>query len=413
MPLRPLADLPLRTRILTAIAIVLVPLFVTAAASVYMLQYSAGMLHHVVELPARKLEAAAGVQREVLKMLALVKDLPPRRNRDWREQLEAAVQHAGAGFEDILADPALPAPERALLSLARREWEHGLALGAGAEQQQRFRNSAYVLDAMHDVYRDEMDGGRARAERDRHRFLSALALVVGIGAAGGVAGGLVLTRSVLRSLRELEQGLEHVAHNDLSYRLAARRRDEFGRLAQEFNTAAEHLLAEHNRLEELSVRDGLTGLYNRREFDRRLHDEALRAQRYGRPYAVLMLDIDHFKLVNDHYGHTTGDEVLAAVADLLRLNVRPVDSVCRYGGEELAVILPETGEDGAAMVAERIRRTVAGAAIATPAGQTVRITVSIGVADSTQAGDSTDVVRVADMALYAAKREGRNRVRRH
>lgn len=173
------------------------------------------------------------------------------------------------------------------------------------------------------------------------------------------------------------------------------------------------LVTEQARLRELSITDGLTNLANHRYFQERLSDEFRRAQRYDDPLSLIILDIDHFKLVNDHYGHTTGDEVLAAVADLLRLNVRPVDSVCRYGGEELAVILPETGEDGAAMVAERIRRTVAGAAIATPAGQTVRITVSIGVADSTQAGDSTDVVRVADMALYAAKREGRNRVRRH
>lgn len=127
-----------------------------------------------------------------------------------------------------------------------------------------------------------------------------------------------------------------------------------------------------------------------------------------------MLDIDHFKLVNDHYGHQAGDRVLQAVADLILLNVRPVDSVCRYGGEELAVILPETGEEGAAMVAERIRERVAGAGIVAPSGEAIQVTVSIGVAGfPLAAADAAALIGVADTALYSAKRDGRNRVSRY
>jgi diguanylate cyclase (GGDEF)-like protein len=127
-----------------------------------------------------------------------------------------------------------------------------------------------------------------------------------------------------------------------------------------------------------------------------------------------MLDIDHFKNVNDHYGHQAGDEVLITVADLIQLNVRPVDVVCRYGGEELAVILPETDEEGARTVAERIRGTVEDSVTTTPQGDTVHVTVSIGLAVFPRDGDTAaSLIHAADQALYAAKQEGRNLVRSH
>ncbi len=128
----------------------------------------------------------------------------------------------------------------------------------------------------------------------------------------------------------------------------------------------------------------------------------------------MMLDIDHFKDVNDRHGHQAGDEVLITVADLIQLNVRPVDMVCRYGGEELAVILPETDEQGTHMVAERIRSTVEDSITTTPQGDMVHVTVSIGFATFPRHGDTAaGLIHAADQALYAAKQEGRNLVRSH
>lgn len=128
----------------------------------------------------------------------------------------------------------------------------------------------------------------------------------------------------------------------------------------------------------------------------------------------MMLDIDHFKNVNDQYGHQAGDDVLITVTDLIQLHMRPVDVVCRYGGEELAVILPETDEVGARTVAERVRATVADSITTTPQGDMVHVTVSIGIATFPRDGDTASgLIHAADTALYVAKQEGRNLVRSH
>jgi diguanylate cyclase (GGDEF)-like protein len=315
------------------------------------------------------------------------------------------------------SDLFLRPPERALLSIARNEWRSGMKPGpvevTPQQREQHLHGVVYALDQIHEIYQREISDRRAQIEATHRRFLMLLTLVSGLGFAGALAGAVLLARSVLRPLREIERGVEHFTHDDLSYRLRFRSHDELGHLAEEFNTMAEHLLAQQQKLEKLSSRDGLTGLYNRREFERRLSVEFERARRYGRPFSVLMLDIDHFKLVNDDYGHQAGDEVLQTVSDLVRLNVRPADIVCRYGGEELVVILPETGEEGAMMVAERVRHTVAEAVITAPSGETIHVTVSIGVAGFPQdAAGAPELVGMADAALYAAKQHGRNRVHR-
>lgn len=157
--------------------------------------------------------------------------------------------------------------------------------------------------------------------------------------------------------------------------------------------------------------DALTGLDNRREFQRRLDEEIERALRHDRPLSLLMLDLDHFKRVNDTYGHPAGDEVLRATAARIRTEIRPADHAARYGGEEFVAILPETPAAGARVVAERVRRAVAGAPFRLPDGREIGLTVSIGVlCYPDDANGSRRVVEHADQALYVAKETGRNRV---
>jgi diguanylate cyclase (GGDEF)-like protein/PAS domain S-box-containing protein len=165
------------------------------------------------------------------------------------------------------------------------------------------------------------------------------------------------------------------------------------------------------RAEEVARRDGLTDLYNHRTFYEFLREEAVRAQRFNRPVSLLMLDIDHFKRVNDAYGHEAGDVVLKGLSGLLVQQVRAVDRVCRYGGEEFTVILPETDVAMAMQIAERMRAEVGRQPFDIGGGKTIGITVSIGVATYPQHVDSPEeVVKAADIALYAAKLAGRNRV---
>ena len=169
-----------------------------------------------------------------------------------------------------------------------------------------------------------------------------------------------------------------------------------------------------NALEALAACDALTGLANRRTFDSALTSEARRAARSGIPLSLLMLDIDHFKLFNDSYGHQHGDDCLKRVADAIGdVAKRSGDVVARYGGEEFAVILPNTGLSAAEVIAERIRRAVENLCIAhRSSSSSPVITMSIGGATTvTHDVDVVSLLAAADQALYAAKRSGRNRIR--
>jgi diguanylate cyclase (GGDEF)-like protein len=169
------------------------------------------------------------------------------------------------------------------------------------------------------------------------------------------------------------------------------------------------------RLAEGAFQDPLTGLYNRRHLDDRLAAELAAAQRHRRPVSLLMIDIDHFKEVNDDHGHLAGDEALKMVAFVLRGAVRKEDVLARYGGEEFVVVARETVLEGAHALAERIRRAVERSHCAWQGrdlGVTVSIgvTVSVGLTEFVQGRTEREVLEAADRALYLAKQQGRNRV---
>ncbi|MFC0445986.1 GGDEF domain-containing protein [Pseudidiomarina halophila] len=167
-----------------------------------------------------------------------------------------------------------------------------------------------------------------------------------------------------------------------------------------------HFLEEHSqRLEYIAVTDPLTGLCNRSKLDHALSVALTRAQREQRDFAIALLDIDHFKKVNDTYGHQVGDLILIELAQLLRSNVRSTDVAGRWGGEEFLLVLPEHTRQQAVMHAERIRNVIA--AFEFHAG--IRITASFGVASYRAEDDASSIIRRVDKALYAAKAQGRNR----
>jgi two-component system cell cycle response regulator len=176
--------------------------------------------------------------------------------------------------------------------------------------------------------------------------------------------------------------------------------------------AIETARADNSRLEVLAHTDPLTQLVNRRALTIRLVTEMERVRRYNAPLSMLLIDLDHFKLVNDTYGHMAGDDVLASVATLLQRAVRSVDIAARYGGEEFVVVLPETGRQGAVAFAERIRERIASHGFSIGEAEKIRVTTSIGVAThpSPRLDSVEDLFRAADIALYRAKENGRNLV---
>jgi diguanylate cyclase (GGDEF)-like protein len=170
------------------------------------------------------------------------------------------------------------------------------------------------------------------------------------------------------------------------------------------------LLTEKRKLEQLAITDGLTGLYNFRHFQTRLREELLRSVRYHQPLSLLLIDLDHFKSINDSLGHPAGDQVLKHVATTMAQQVRETDMVARYGGEEFAIILPQTARAGAQHVARRIGLDVGGKPFRVGM-QSVKITISIGVGQLDPLHTSVErFISSVDQALYRAKQMGRDQV---
>ncbi len=230
-------------------------------------------------------------------------------------------------------------------------------------------------------------------------------------------------RSIVGPLQRLIGAADRIADGDLEVRLAANRNDELGHLTLVFNQMADRLrhsraeimatnqaMQQQNQvLETLSITDSLTGLYNRSKLDAILSDQLARFERTQREFTLLMMDIDHFKTLNDTYGHITGDEILSGVAQILVHSIRSIDFAARYGGDEFIIILVETSAEHAQKTAERIRSQVENMRYGST-GSTITVTVSIGIVRC-QSADTTPtaVFARADRALYEAKHAGRNR----
>ena len=222
-------------------------------------------------------------------------------------------------------------------------------------------------------------------------FTSGSAVASASGQTGGRALAVVTAMLVLGGAFVIMRAA--ISHDDCSRR--------FDGLHQELESS-------NARLKEFSFTDDVTGLYNRRFFATRLEDEVSRYSRFNQPLSVVMLDIDGFKAVNDELGHAAGDETLRIVANVLQRQSRNIDVICRYGGDEFAVLLLETGKDGALLYAERVRRQIEAAAF----GHGRAITVSLGVTCLPEdvGPVPADIISASNWALDEAKRAGTNQV---
>ena len=202
-------------------------------------------------------------------------------------------------------------------------------------------------------------------------------------------------------------GVLAVARTDRPF--SATERELFEYLAQQAAVSIENV-GLHETIELQAVTDELTGLANRRQFKESLPGEVERSRRFDAPVALVMLDLDDFKRVNDTLGHQAGDRVLREVGKILRDSSREIDTPARYGGEEMAMVLPGTDLEGAYKLAERVRREIEELAITLPGGVELRVTASFGVATHPECAHGADaLVAAADAALYEAKRAGKNR----
>ena len=422
--------LSLRMRFILGMGVMLLPLVVLAAIALLAFQSVTNAIDDVVQ--EAKEESSSVLRLELLIQQAMIvaHDALAQGLAEplVRERLAEAHRGVRKAFEDVAAGPFALAEERALIRSAHEEWrqgeqfgetllanprpQDGQALLKDMERAHAHHSRALeMLDQVHTLSQQEMNAQLAYAISLRRGVLFGIAsvFVVGLGIAIGV--GAALTRSILTPLRALQTAANRFGTGDLSHRVALAGQEELARVGRTFNLMADRLAQSQAALRELSTRDSLTGLINYREFQRHLRDEVERYRRYGRPFSLLMVDVDSFKEINDTHGHPAGDEALRALALVLQEEIRPTDVVGRYGGEEFVMLLPETAGSGALTLAERLRSRVAGRAVPLTADRTTALTVSIGLAVFPEDADSAQkLLSAADRALYAAKSGGRNRV---
>ena len=420
----------LRTRFALGLAAVLLPFLLAAGVGqFYFLPRLVGPLEQIAYEVAEEMRPVVALEIALLKAGHAGHNLLIQGRPAARGAFERSIRRVEEAFEAASLDRFHAEEERAILRAARAEWEQARRLAgallrlpdpagnAAARDMERFEahvdRAADLLGQMQQQFSREIGEEQVKAQAAKRQAMLLTAVVLGVALVIALTAGVLLGSYVLGSVGALRRAARGLEEGDLAARAALDKMDELGELAGAFNVMAEKIETHQRALEELAIRDGLTGLANRREFDRRLKEELERSRRYSHPFSLLMLDLDHFKGVNDSYGHPAGDEVLRALAARIREQVRPVDQVARYGGEEFAVIQPETGGAGALALAERLRAAIAAVPFALDAGRSIDLTASIGVACFPRDSETEhDLVAAADHALYGAKQSGRNRARR-
>jgi two-component system, cell cycle response regulator len=263
--------------------------------------------------------------------------------------------------------------------------------------------------------------------KEELQYLTAMreALLAGVTGAAVLALvlGVLLSKRLSRTLSSLTDAVRAMHGGSLLQRVPVQGKDEVAALASAFNAMSEQLarsheelsashqtiLAQADQLRELSVRDALTKLYNRRHFDEQATTLFNQAVRHKRPLSLVIGDIDFFKRINDQYSHATGDAVLRQVGEILRGHMRLTDLVARYGGEEFVIALPETALPQAAALCDKLRHLIEGF----PWHEVqpgLKVTMSMGVYGDLAAGTAEAMLQKADALLYRAKESGRNRV---
>ena len=416
----------LRARVAVAMGLAVLPLAISAVAGYLILNH--GVIGAYRDVAARQHEEIAPAQRLQIAMLDAAEQIDEfvdtrdmtfkSAYRDHRAQIEAdfALLHKGLGAR---------LEERTLIERARDDWTaaDGLAIqittvakaaedAAKLEQFDGAINAsvdkidAFYTEAERDVSGDYFD---AELAYERSQWIAGIAAAVSL--AMVIAGVIMFGHLVSVSVDRLVDGAARFAAGDRDYRIDIQVPPELKKVANEFNRMIERIHDSEEVLADQARRDGLTGLLNRRAFDEAIGDSFARMERLDERLAVLSIDLDHFKVVNDTHGHAAGDEVIRTLTRVVLANLRKIDRMFRVGGEEFIVTLPGADSTAAQSAAERIRTAVASEPV-TVDGKSIPITVSIGVAvaSAPHPGRVDVLLKAVDEALYQAKESGRNRV---
>ncbi|MEW6427223.1 MAG: diguanylate cyclase [Thermodesulfobacteriota bacterium] len=423
-------DLPLKVRFVAGVALMLLPMLGFAGAVEYLLHDHQQVIAQMVEETLHEKDPVVELDLAGRRLLGLVHRAVMQRQAGDRAQVQAAQNALDEAFRKVAGGPFAQNEEKESLRTAKAEWQVLKAASNDLLDRVEVLADSEILsgyDAIFQSY-DRLEEhlhfvltianeeiGEHLGELNRiHRriylltgviFLASIAIVLAI--------GILLARSIILPVRMLQGGARELAAGNLDHRLPAPAgpRDELGELIGGFNRMADALQTSQLALRELAVRDSLTGLLNHRHFFRVLHEEFGRSSRYHRPLSMLMIDMDRFKEINDTRGHLAGDKVLREVGKSIADQIRQSDYACRYGGDEFAILLPETGKKTAFDFAARLQQLIGSRPTVLANDEEIRAGISIGVASFPEDADSANrLVAAADTALYRAKHEGRGRV---
>lgn len=419
-----------KTRLAIAMGAMFVPLLLLAGGVLFYLEQGISAFEKTENQALEELFPVTNLESLIVETSNPVKNYLAKGNYSDRLRFVRTSQEIDRTFAELLAIPSDLPEKQILLQASRKEWQQALAIGQSIFTCPNPASNPRAVQAAESFYERNFQAVsrlnqlyallshlqtaenlyQAKKAKQQVRVTVAISFLLGGGMAVLTSASVV--NSILRPLKVLEKGVANLGNGDFSYRIFLENQDELGQLAVAFNLMTQKLEQSQKALKNLAIIDELTGVYNRREFNLQLKNELERSQRYSHCFTLLLLDIDHFKKLNDTYGHQVGDEALRIIAALLKQEFRDLDRVARYGGEEFVVILPETSSSIAYAVAERIRQVIA--AYPLPIDnkeQTINVTVSGGLATFPKDGESEEaLIHNADQALYAAKRSSRNKI---
>jgi diguanylate cyclase (GGDEF)-like protein len=408
-------------------ALAIIPLVASAVGGYVVLKH--GVIESLRDIASRQRNEIDPAQR--LRLLLWETSPPldeymdegdPRRPAEYR----AARERVEAAFATVHAQMARDPEMQQLVERARDDWTAADRVATEALSVRRTPgdpHGAELMDAFDGLVQSSVDKLGAvyasldtdlRADHDaalraydRAEWLAAAAAIVSLLAV--LAGAAVIGRVMSGSVERLVEGAQRFAAGDRDHRIEVRVPPELHQVAQEFNRMIGRIHESEDALADLAQRDGLTRLLNRRAFDIAIAEVFARRQRMHESFALVLFDLDHFKSVNDTYGHAAGDEVLRAAAQAISSEMRPFDRLFRTGGEEFAAILFGVDADGALVTAERLRAMVSARPVGFE-GKAILMTASGGVALPGANATPATLYQAADAALYRAKGAGRNRV---
>ncbi|PZD74152.1 putative diguanylate cyclase AdrA [Acaryochloris thomasi RCC1774] len=425
-----------RNRLLTSIGSMLIPVVVLAVGTIGTFNLAFSSFEETEAVILHESFPAADLELLLIRVSLLAASIETVEASDSQSDFEQLSQQIDQTLrllkhEEISGVPErfLPPGRENLVTAINTQWLEARASGteffkptsASELERQRKTRQIFIRDIEKTVTIIHRLNHLLNSWQDQNNLMQAkevsrkglilLVIICGIALSLAITTVWALSKTILGPLQILEQAISRFSNGELSHRIELQTQDELAQLAQTFNQMATKLEQSQADLQTLATIDGLTGVYNRREFNRWLHIEIEQARRESHSLSLVMVDIDYFKRLNDKHGHQSGDIALRWIGALLSENVRPGDIVARYGGEEFAIILPQTTEIEALVIAERIRQSIETQPVEVLNQQLLYVTASLGLATfPEETRDEEELLRQADCALYRAKQAGRNQV---